>query len=390
MGLRLVYLLRNLTRNPLRNLLTAAAVGLPMMILVLAVAVVTAIDAFLDNTVQQLRLAVVQKSSIVNPLPEGHRAKIEALDPDKRDITAVCGIQWIGGRVEGVQTPLSTLAADADTFLKTFPDYELTQAERDAWTKERRAILVGTATAGQFGWKVGDRVTIQLSVPPYSQMEFLVVALSGDAPDRVTNWIRRDYLDEVFKEARIPYGQVNFFYVKCSSRDALERYRNVIDPVFAGSTDETVTQDEKAFMSAFISQQFDLPTNLRILAAVTVFVAVMAAANTMSMSFRDRISEYATLKALGFGGGIVFTQVQAESLMLCGLGGVVGAMTPYVAFTMTPLRDVNIPVVQTLHIDLAVCGAAIGIALAIGFVAALLPSWSAMRLNAVQAFRSLE
>ncbi|MFN0136686.1 MAG: hypothetical protein ACKVS9_11295, partial [Phycisphaerae bacterium] len=110
MRLQLYYLFLNLTRNPLRNLLTCAAVGLPMMIFVLSVAVIDGINRFLDNSAKQLRLAVVQKSSIVNPLPLGHRAKIEAMDPDRTRILAVSGIAWIGGRVEDSQSDLSTLA----------------------------------------------------------------------------------------------------------------------------------------------------------------------------------------------------------------------------------------------------------------------------------------
>lgn len=390
MRLQLQYLFLNLTRNPLRNLLTCAAVGLPMMIFVLSVAVIDGIDGFLENSAKQLRLAVVQKSSIINPLPLGHRKKIEALDPDGTHLLAVSGISWIGGRVEDVQQDLSTLATSHDNFFVTFPEYKLTDTQREMWMRERRAIILGEATAGQFGWKVGDHVTIQPSVPPYQPMEFIVVATSGDAADRVTNWMRLDYLLEAFEENGIPARQVSFFYVKCATHADLDRFRTAIDEMFAGSTDETLTQDEKAFMSQFIVQQFDLPNKLRILAAVTIFAAVMAAANTMSMNFRDRISEFATLKSLGFGSGIVFAHVQTESIALCVLGGIVGTATPYCLFTLTPLRDVPIPVIQSLYVDPRVCALALATSLAIGVVSAIWPSWSAVRLRAVQALRSLE
>ncbi|MGE0480911.1 MAG: ABC transporter permease [Phycisphaerae bacterium] len=390
MRLRLIYLYRNIMRNGRRSLLTLAAVGLPMVIFVLSASVIDAIERFLENSAQQLRLAVVQKSSIINPLPEGHRAKIEALDLERGRIRSVCGIHWIGGRVENSSVQLSTLAADHDTFLDTFPEYHLTPEQREAWLRDRRALIVGEATAGQFNWNVGDRVTILPSVPPYEPMEFTVVATSGNAADRVTNWFRRDYLEETLKAFGMPGGHVSFYYVKCASKDDLDYFRGAIDAHFAGSTDETATQDEKAFMNQFITQQFNLPRNLAILAAVTVFVAVMAAANTMNMTFRDRISEFATLKSLGFGGGVVFWQVQVESLALCGFGGVAGALVPYALFMHTPLRDVNIPVIQTLYIDPLVCLQAVGIALGIGLVAGLLPSWSAYRLHVVTALRSLE
>ncbi|HQA43358.1 MAG TPA: hypothetical protein PK579_02265, partial [Phycisphaerae bacterium] len=155
--LRLTYLYRNLTRNRLRTGLTLAAVALPIMIYVLSMAVVDGVERFLENSAKQLRLAVTQKASIVNPLPAGHRPKIEALDPTRTRLISVCGLRWIGGKIERDPRPLSTLGVDHDTFAATFPDYRLTPEELDVWARDRRALIAGRATARQFGWKVGDR-----------------------------------------------------------------------------------------------------------------------------------------------------------------------------------------------------------------------------------------
>lgn len=391
MKLYVVYLLRNLTRNPLRTGLTCAAVALPIMIYVLSMAVVDGVDRFLDNSAKQLRLAVTQKSSIVNPLPAGYGAKIRSLDPTRTRIVSVCALEWIGGSIEGVQQPLSTIAADADTFVHTFPEYELTPAEIDAWHRDRQALIVGRDTAIQRGWKVGDRVTIMPSVPPFVPIEFHVISTAPHATDTVTNWFRRDYLDEIKKkEIGIDLGTVGFFFVKCASKADLDEFRVRIDDLFARSQDETKTQDEKSFMNEFIAQSFNLPRNLKILAAVTVFVAIMAAANTMSMSFRERINEVATLKALGFNGWLPFAQIQAESLLLCTLGGLVGAAGPFLAFTYSPLREYAVPIIQTLQVRPYVCAQALLISLMIGLVAAMLPAYRAWRMKVVNALRNLE
>src|SRR5262249_49190712 len=113
LGLGLLYLLRNLTRNQLRSVLTCAAVALPIIIFVLSESVVEGVDVALTRAAQQLRLAVVNKSSIVNPLPSGHRLKIESLDPTHQRIVSVCGLQWIGGKIANDPRPLMTLGVDA-------------------------------------------------------------------------------------------------------------------------------------------------------------------------------------------------------------------------------------------------------------------------------------
>lgn len=400
--LKLLYLYRNLTRNMLRTVLTCAAVALPIMIYVLSSAVIDGLNRFLENSSRQLRLVVVHKASIINPLPAGYRTKIESLDPTHTRITSVCGMRWIGGKVQGQPQPLSTLAAQHDTFAATFPDMNLTGDELEAWRRDRRAIILGDATARQMrqlspGWEKGGRITIHPSVPPYTPMEFNVISTAPNATDKITNFCRLDYLEEILKQqftlvvpGWTPDGWVSFIFVKCATKADLDHYRVAIDELFARSGDETKTQDEKSFMMDFINQLFNLPTNLAILSAVTIFVAVMAAANTMSMNIRDRLNEMATLKSLGFGAAMLFRFIQSESLILCAIGGAIGAAAPYIAFTYTPLRNYPVPLIQTLEIHLAVCLKSLLIAMAIGLLAAAWPAWSAARLHVVTALRNLE
>jgi len=394
--LRLLYLYRNLTRNVLRTLLTCAAVALPITIYVLSMAVVDGIDRFLDNSAKQLRLAIVNKASIVNPLPAGHRAKIESLDPTKSRILSVCGVRWIGGKVENDPRPLSTIGVQSDTFAFTFADIGLTPEEIAAWQKDRQAIVVGRSTAGQFGWKVGDRITIITSIPPYAPMEFHVVSTSPLATDPITNFCHYDYVQETLRSVVSWWDSgpaedwISFFFVKCASTEDLEHYRVAIDEMFARTPDETKTQDEKTFMNEFIKQQFDLPKNLTLLAAVTIFVAVMAATNTMSMNLRDRMNETAILKSLGFSGPVIFALIQIEGLMLCLSGGLIGAGLPYVGFTYTPLKDFTVPLILTLEVKPVVCAEAMVIALVVGVIAAAWPAWVGLRLPVVSALRNLE
>lgn len=396
MNLRFIYLSRNLTRNPLRTVLTCLAVALPIIIYVLSMSVVDGLQAFLDNSAKQLRLAITQKTSIINPLPAGHRAKIEALDPTHQRILAVCGLRYIGGQRPGEPVPLSTLAVDHDSFVAALPENNLTPEEIETWNKDRQALMVGRGTAEDMGWKVGDQVTIYPSIPPYVNIQFRVVSTLPNATDIITNWCRRDYMEEVLREAYPEadenderFNKVTFFFVRCASQADIDYYRQKIDEQFRGSPDETKTQDEKTFMSEFITQQFDLPKNLTILSALTVLVAVLAAANTMSMNFRDRINEIATLKSLGFGGGFAFALIQSESLLLCGMGGLIGSLGPYIAFNHTGLRNITLPVIQTLNIMPFTCMKAMGIAIAIGIFAAMWPGWLAFRMKVVSALRDL-
>ncbi|MCK6458186.1 MAG: ABC transporter permease [Phycisphaerae bacterium] len=396
MHLGLTYVLRNLTRNRLRTFLTCAAVGLPITIYVLSTAVIDGIDDFMNSAAQQLRLVVANNSSVIYPLPSGYRAKIESLDPSGTRILSVCGMRWIGGQLENDPRPLTTLAADVDSFVETFPDQQLTPKEEEQWRRDRQSILIGPSTAANFGLRPGDRVNIRSSLPPYLLLEFHVVATaSRPGRDPVTNYCRLDYLEESIlasgsAEGWDATGWVSFFYVRCATKADLDHYRTAIDSFFAASIDPTKTEDEKAFLNEFISQFFDMPRNLDRLAAITIVVAVIAAANTMNMNLRDRRSEIAILRSIGYPARHIFGLIQVESLVMCLIGGFIGAAVPFVGFGYTPLGDISVPLIQHLDIRLATCARAQSMALIVGLSAAVWPAWSAARMTVVAALRNLE
>src|SRR6266404_9580894 len=143
MRLFFAYVFSNLTRNLPRTVLTCAGVAAPLAIFVWSVVIVDGIDTLLENSAKQLRLAVIHKTSLVSLLPAAYREKIESLDPTRARLRSVCAVRWLGGRVENDPRPLSTIAADPDTALTTFPEAYRSDVERAAWLRDRQAIVVG-------------------------------------------------------------------------------------------------------------------------------------------------------------------------------------------------------------------------------------------------------
>lgn len=387
--LRLQYLLNNLLRKPLRTLLTIVAVAAPIFVYVLGMAIVRNVDLFLEQSVQQMRLAVVQKSSIINPLPAAHRRKIESLDPTGTHIVSVCGMRWFGGKVPGTQTEIPFIAVDVDTFPRTYPELKLTQAQIKLWNSDKRAAVVGRGPAGSLGWKEGDLITVKSTVPPHITQEMLIVAIPPDAIDAEVSYLRYDAFNDRLKELGFLPDRVSFFFVKCGSRADVWKYRDEIDALFAMESEKTKTQDEKAFMESFISAQFDLPNRLRMLSYVVVSVAILAAANTMMMTFRDRVGEYAVFKALGFSSRSVATWLTAESALLSLIGGLVGAGIPFLAFNYTFLKNVRLPQLGILQVRTDLLMESLVVTLIVGLVAAAFPAHRAAKLHVIEAFRRL-
>ncbi len=380
-------LMQNLKRNPLRTALTVTAFALPMAIFVAAISFVVALAKIGMANERALRLAVHHKTALPNLLPEAMRRKIEALDPERKRLTAVCGMRWFGGRVPDTQNTLISLAADADTFPIVYSDLGLTEEEIAAWNRDRRAAVVGMGPAERYGWKPGQRVTLESTVPPYLSLEFQLVKIVTN-PERGNSFnFRRDYLDESLIAAGVDAARCNIFWIKCNSADALHSLQAEIDPLFANSPDETVSLDENAFGANFTQALGNIPGLMQAMALVVVIVIALVAGNTMLMSFRERVRELAVFKALGFPSGRIFRIVLAESLFLALIGALLGVIPTATALTLFPLRRLDFGPISALEVSPVAVIASLVIALGVGFIAGLWPALQARRLRTADALR---
>jgi len=112
-------------------------------------------------------------------------------------------------------------------------------------------------------------------------------------------------------------------------------------------------------------------------------MAVMA--NTMSMTARERLAEYATLKALGFRPRFVMQLLLGESLLIACMGGALGMLLTF------PLADLFVKGTGTLFPVFQVSGTTLGLqvlaAVVVGTVAAAWPAWTMSRIDIVQGLR---
>jgi putative ABC transport system permease protein len=380
-------MVQNLKRNPLRTALTGVAFALPMAIFVVALSLVVMLTKTAAKNEQQLRLGVRHKVSLTMALPEGLRRKIEELDPDRRDVVAVCGMRWFGGCVPDTQNVLTSLASDVDTFPEVYQDAQLSPAQVELWQTERRAAVVGDGVATEHGWHEGGRVVLQSTIPPYERLEFIVVKIVPQAAPPNLFYFRRDYLVDSLAAQGVQATDCNLFWVKCRSSAGLRRLQQEIDAAFANSPNETKSEDENAFVAGFIQAVGDIPGLARAMAIVVVCIITLVAGNTMMMSFRERIHELAVFKALGFQSWRVFLIVLSESLLLALLGSLLGVLLG-AALTLVPRQRMGSSF-SPPEISLVAVAGSLAIGLSVGLLAGLWPAYQAMRLRTTDAMRRI-
>jgi putative ABC transport system permease protein len=179
---------------------------------------------------------------------------------------------------------------------------------------------------------------------------------------------------------------VGVYVVGIDNIDNAAAVSTAVDGVFRNSLAETLTETEQAFQLGFVALSDQIIAAIRLVSYVVILIILAVMANTMAMSARERTSEYATLKALGFGPPFLVALIFGESLAICLLGGAIGiALTPPVAAAFKQM--VSIFPVFAVSRETILFQAACAFAVALG--SAIVPAVRAARIRIVEGLRSI-
>lgn len=382
MYLKLVF--KNIFRHQLRSLLTIVGLVVAILAFGLLQTVVHAWYAGADMASAQ-RLITRNATSLVFALPAYYRERIRAVDGVEKVVIS----NWFGGiyKDQSFANFFAQFAVDGP-FFDLYPEFLLKPAELAAWKADRRGAMMGRNLADQHGFKVGDRMALKGAIYP-GEWEFTVRGIYEPRDSTTVTrqmYFHWEYLNEQVK-LRFPKRAefAGVFIVQIADGSRAAEISQVVDREFRNSLAETLTETEKAFQLGFVAQTEAIVTAVRIVSFVVIVIIFAVVANTMAMTARERLAEYATLKALGFSPGFVAALIVGESVMLTALGGALGTLATFpVAAGFKQAMGSMFPVFNVTDETLAMQGAA---ALLVGLLAGILPSIRAARVKIVDGLR---
>jgi putative ABC transport system permease protein len=328
-------------------------------------------------------MVTVNRINFTQPLPVAYLGKIRAVE----GVDKLTHSSWFGAYVREPRNGMVCFGVDAESYLSIYTDIELAPAERAAFLANRQGVLVGEQLARAQKWKVGDRIPVQSNI--YSRAdgshvwEMVIEGVFGGKQanfDTNRMLFHYEYLNEARTFAKDMTGMIVF-----TTRDPAQndRIAETIDELFANSSYETQTDTAKAFNRAFVAQMGNIALIISSVVSAAFFTILLIVANTMMLAIRERTTEIAVLKTLGFRSARIFAQVLAESMFLSLLGGCAGLLLALLA--LGGMRGALAGVLPDLAMSPLVALQALMIMLALGLVTGLLPALAAMRLNIVGA-----
>lgn len=378
----LPLLWKSLWRKKVRTLFTIASLFVAFILFGLLMTIRTAFTFGVDIAGLD-RLVLIHKVSLIMPLPVSYQPRLQATP----GVEVATHNTWFGGVYQDPANFFAQIAVEPEPFMKIYPEYKLPPDQMKAWLSDRQGAVVGVDLANRFGWKVGDRIPIQATIwqPKGGGLtwEFNIAGIyDGDqGVDKTQFFFRYDYLDENRAGGE---GAVGWYIVKIADASQSQAMGATFDEMFANSSAETKTTTEKGFVEGFAAQVGDIGAIMIAILVAVLFSFLVVAANTMAQSVRERTSEIAVLKTLGFSGGTIMALVLIESVLIAGIGGGFGLFFAWLFVQGGDPTGGMLPIFVLPSRDVVL---GVGLIVGIGVVAGLLPAISAMQLKITDGLR---
>ncbi len=381
----LKLLFKNAFRHKLRTSLTVLGIAIAILAFGLLRTVVSAWYAGVDAS-SAARLVTRNSISIIFSLPLSYKEKIRQI-PGVKDISYA---YWFGGIYISEKNFIPNFAVDAKTIFDLWPEFVLTESQKNDFLRDRKACVAGRKVAKKYGWKIGDTITLKGTIFP-GNWDFTLKGIYKGAykgTDETQFFFHWDYLNESLKKTT-PYraDHVGWFTVNVAHPDLASEVAAAIDKTFKNSLAETLTETEKAFQMSFVSMTEAIIIAVQVVSFVVIIIIMAVMANTMAMTARERIGEYAIMKTLGFGAWSIAGLIFGESLIIAFMGCALGILATFPAAkafgdamsTYFPVFNVQR---QTIYMDISA-------AVIVGIIAAAFPAWRAVKVRIADGLRRI-
>lgn len=383
-----MYVLKLILRNALRHKLRTTLTVLGLTIAVLAYGLLhTVVDAWYAGAAaaSNARLVTRNAISLVFPLPLAYENRIRGVD----GVTIVARSNWFGGVYRDPKNFFAQFAV-SENYLDLYPEFIVSEQARADFRRDRKGALIGRQLADQYGFKVGDVIPLKGTIYP-GTWDFVVRGImEGRDESTITRQLifHWEYLNETIrKTTKRNVDQVGVYVVGIEDPDEAAAVSRNIDDVFRNSLAETLTETEQAFQLGFVAMSNQIIAAIRVVSYVVILIIMAVMANAMAMSARERITEYATLKALGFGPVFLSVLVFGESMAICAIGGGIGILaTPPMAEVFKHATGGVFPVFMVSHETMLLQAAC---AFVVALAAAIVPAVQASRVRIVEGLRAI-
>jgi putative ABC transport system permease protein len=396
----ITYILRNVRRNPVRTILTIASVSISLFLTLTLLSFFATYDEANSSTRIHNRVMTLNSNGFAGIVPIARVAEVSKLD----GVVAATSFTWFGGKYQNEVMPFAQFGVDPDVAFKVLEEFTIADDQLKAFQENKDGCVIGRKLANERKIKIGDSMPLKGDAYPIDLN--LTVRGIYDGPsnrDLRMCLYRFDYLDEALKKVATGRsrrssaatvdagmsGNAAAIYIKCQNADAMARVCKLVDENYRNSDYPTRTQTEEAFSKMFGEMLGDLKNAIYWIGGAVAFALIFVAGNAMAMAMRERTTEVAVLKAIGFSKGLVLFLVLAEAVIVAGMGGVIGAFGCKALFDAVDIAPYTAGFLPFFTVPWNIAWLGLFGSLAIGFISGFFPAVFAAQVSVVDGLRKV-
>lgn len=316
----LLYIWRNLRRNKLRSALTTLSIGFSLALMTVLHGYMAMQGEWGKEAEKHGRIVVMNSQGFSGKVPIAYVDRICGIP----GIAAATPYAWYGGNYKEEQMPFAQFGTDPRSAFNVWDEFRIDPEQLEAWRRTRTGCVVDRRLATKRKWQIGERIPLQGTFYPFN-LELVLCGVFDSPKNTDSLWFHWEYLDEGLKQMNAPgAGNAGTIFAKTTRADDMSAISKAIDERFVSSENPTRTQTEAAFAQMFADMLGNIQTYIRNIGLAVAFSLTLVAANAMAMSMRERTTEIAVLKAIGYSRRRVLVTVLGEACSITMLGGLLG------------------------------------------------------------------
>jgi putative ABC transport system permease protein len=275
---------------------------------------------------------------------------------------------------------VTVFSVDLQSGLKVIP-VTIARSLVHAMDVTRTGAVATTALANRYGWKPGDRIHLNTRTPLKGGVElaldflgtFTPVETNGTSEVLIMN---NAYFDELRKEGQ---GTIDWYNVSVMDASRTNEIAKRIDDHFQNSANPTRSTSMLENAQDQIKQISDLEFSVRAITGAALFALLISVGAILSASVRERLTEMAVMKTIGFSSTRITAVLIGESLVICAAATVIGFLSATVIFAKAQV------IMLGLSMPPIVIAQGAGLATVIALVVTAIPAWILLRMDVVRA-----
>ena len=378
---RLIW--KNVFRKKTRTFLTMGSIVMVLVLIVILTSLLKALSY--DQNAGGNRIVVQHATGLANFMPLAYRQRIEQIP----GVVAVAPEIWFGGvyKDDKPENFFGQLSTDPEAWPKIFDDYKIPADQVKAWQSERDSFIAGKELVNRYHWKIGDRIQIRGTYIALT----LDLVLRGvyTSIDEANIFFHNKYLENSWLGNS---GQTGIYYLRANTAENVSPICAAINSMFENSSAPTKAMSEKQFQLQFTEMMGNVKLFIRAVMIAVLFVIVLIVANTIAMSARERVTEIAVMRALGFLRRHVLSIVLLETVVLSLLGGAIGALfsVPLIQGLAAGMKHTPVaPFAYNFRVTGATLLMAFLVSVGIGIVSGIVPAIRSSRIKVVDGLRQV-